>query len=310
MNEDLKYSPVVEIKELTKNYGSKAALSGIDVRIKKGTIFALLGPNGAGKSTTVKILEGLVKGDSGIVRVLGKDPWKDQNHLKAKIGVLPQEFNFFSDLTPAEGLKLYRSLFSSSVDLTKLLKLVLLDDSSRIKFSKLSGGQKQKLGLALSMINDPEVLFLDEPTVGLDPQARRSVWKIIKSFKENGKTVFLTTHYLEEAEQLADQVSIIDEGKVLANGPPEQIVNQFGTGRKIILKSGARMFDFLRKMDRKIVQEENFIEIPLSTEESLSELISEIERSGIPYQQLTVKSDSLEDVFLKMVGEPAGDDLN
>lgn len=304
-----KEESVIQVSNLLKVYDGTKAVNGIDFVVERGSIFALLGPNGAGKTTTVRILEGLLKRNSGVVTVLGLDPWSEHEKLKVKIGVMPQEFNFFEKLTPLDSINFYSDLFQSTVDPERLLKLVILDDSKHVPFEKLSGGQKQKLGLALSLVNDPEVLFLDEPTTGLDPSARRAIWSIIRTFKEQGKTIVLTTHYMEEAEQLADQVAIINKGKIIASGSPDEIVSNYGSGRKLVIRADRKMLEYLRALNIEATGNGGSLEIILESDANLSELISIIEKSGIKYSQLTVRSDSLEDVFVKLVGEMSEGEL-
>lgn len=296
---------VVSVRGLSKNFDDAPAVDGIDIEVERGTIYALLGPNGAGKSTTIRMLEGLLRKGSGDISVLNLDPWSELDKLKWKIGVMPQEFNFFEYLSPREGITLYSELFDVDINTDDLLRTVLLEKSGDTMFKNLSGGQKQKLGLALALVNDPELLFLDEPTTGLDPSSRRAIWSVIRSFKENGKTVILTTHYMEEAEQLADQVSIINRGRIIASGTPEEIVEKYGGGRKLILKAGGSMSDFLASKGILVTTEGGFIEIPLSDENSVLDLISLIEKSGIKYSRLTIRGDSLEDVFVRIVGNMA-----
>ena len=193
----------IEVHGLVKRYGSLAAVDGIDFTVGSGAVFAFLGPNGAGKTTTTEILEGLRRRTSGDVRVLGLDPWTEGRPLHRRIGVIPQDFRFFEKITPKEAIEYYRALFHTAVDPGELLAKVELLDKMHARFDTLSGGQKQKLGLALALTNNPEICFLDEPTTGLDPHARRAIWAVIRELKREGRTVFLTTHYLEEAELLA-----------------------------------------------------------------------------------------------------------
>ena len=188
----------IEVTSLKKHYGQLQAVDDISFSVQQGDIFSLLGPNGAGKTTTVEILEGLRERDSGNVRVLGVDPWKDGYALHKRIGVIPQGFRFFDKSTPIEAVKYYAELFDAKVDPETIIKEVTLEDSKNTIFENLSGGQKQKVGLALALVNSPELLFLDEPTTGLDPQARRTMWAVIRSLKREGRSILLTTHYLEE----------------------------------------------------------------------------------------------------------------
>ena len=222
----------IEVSSLQKAYGSLRAVDGISFSVRDGEVFSLLGPNGAGKTTTIEILEGLRERDAGDVRVLGLDPWKQGYELHKKIGVIPQGFKFVDYATPKEAINYYASLFGVKADADAILKRVILEDSADVYFSKLSGGQKQKVGLALSLVNDPQLVFLDEPTTGLDPQARRAVWEVIRTLKSEDRSVLLTTHYLDEAEELADEVAIMNHGRIIASGTPAEIIAQHGSGRQ------------------------------------------------------------------------------
>ena len=208
----------IEVSALKKCYGDLKAVDGISFTVNQGEVFGLLGPNGAGKTTTIEILEGLRAKDGGDIKVLGLDPWKNGYKLHQKIGVIPQEFTFLEKITPREAIIYYADLFNVEVDPDEILKEVLLEESAKTNFDSLSGGQKQKTGLALSLVNTPEMLFLDEPTTGLDPNARRAIWDVIRGLKAKGKTIILTTHYLDEAQQLADRVAIMDHGHIVAMG--------------------------------------------------------------------------------------------
>jgi ABC-2 type transport system ATP-binding protein len=227
----------IEVTSLKKHYGQLKAVDDISFSVQQGDIFSLLGPNGAGKTTTVEILEGLRERDAGDVRVLGMDPWEDGYALHRRIGVIPQGFRFFDKSTPIEAVRYYAELFDSKVDPETLIKEVTLEDSKNMIFENLSGGQKQKVGLALALVNSPELLFLDEPTTGLDPQARRTMWAVIRSLKREGRSILLTTHYLEEAQLLADKVAIMNKGKIIAAGSPEELINKYGSGKRQVMVS-------------------------------------------------------------------------
>ncbi len=243
----------IEVSSLKKSYGELVAVNGISFKVGNGEIFSLLGPNGAGKTTTVEILEGLREKDAGEVTVLGVDPWKDGYILHRRIGVIPQGFRFFDKATPKEAIRHYANLFGKEVDADLKLHKVILEDSSNIYFENLSGGQKQKVGLALAMVNDPEVLFLDEPTTGLDPQARRAMWKVIRELKREGRSILLTTHYLEEAEQLADRVAIMNHGKIIASGTPNEIILEFGMGERLSVFGSKELADYIRENSKLTV---------------------------------------------------------
>ena len=212
-------------------------MDDISFSVQNGDIFSLLGPNGAGKTTTVEILEGLRERDTGDVKVLGMDPWKEGYTLHRRIGVIPQGFRFFDKSTPIEAVKYYAELFEAKVDPDTIIKEVTLEDSKNTIFENLSGGQKQKVGLALALVNSPELLFLDEPTTGLDPQARRTMWAVIRSLKREGRSILLTTHYLEEAQILADKVAIMNKGKIIAAGSPQELIDRYGSGKRQVMVS-------------------------------------------------------------------------
>ncbi|TMI09669.1 ABC transporter ATP-binding protein, partial [Candidatus Bathyarchaeota archaeon] len=218
----------IEVSALQKSYGQLRAVDEISFSVNRGEVFSLLGPNGAGKTTTIEILEGIRQRDGGNVRVLGVDPWTSGYALHKKLGIIPQGFTFFPKAKPKEAIQYYADLFGVTVDSSEILRKVVLDDAVNTYFEDLSGGQKQKVGLALSLVNNPEMLFLDEPTTGLDPQARRAVWEVIRELKKEGRSIMLTTHYLEEAEVLADRVAIMNKGKIAAMGTPAEIIAQHG----------------------------------------------------------------------------------
>ena len=296
--------PAIEVDGLKKKYGELQAVDGISFSVGEGEVFSLLGPNGAGKTTTIEILEGLRDRDEGTTQVLGMDPWKSGYELHKKIGVIPQGFKFLDYPTPREAIVYYGALFGRKVDPDELLRRVILDDAENIWFQNLSGGQKQKLGMALSLVNDPEVVFLDEPTTGLDPQARRAVWEVVRRLKGEGRTVMLTTHYLEEAEELADRVAIMNHGRIVAIGTTAEIESKFGAGQRMVVKGGQGLFAYLQENTKLDVRRDGeAVTIMLRDKEDALVALGSIEESGAEWGDLTVKRDSLEDVFLKLVGE-------
>ena len=231
---------IVEVNNLSKKYGDKVAVNGISFRLSKGEVFAFLGPNGAGKTTTVEILECLRAPSGGQAKVLDYDVSKrsDQAEIRKRIGVLPQDFNAIDRLTVRENIDYFGSMYDHHLDPDQLIELVDLKDKRDSQFKTLSGGLKQRVGLAVALVNDPSVVFLDEPTTGLDPRARRDVWSIIEQLKHQGKTVFLTTHYMEEAEYLADTVSIIDHGQIVASGTPGELIDSYGGKKTLVIREG------------------------------------------------------------------------
>jgi ABC-2 type transport system ATP-binding protein len=212
----------IEVTNLVKAYGSLRAVDGVDCEVRTGEVFSFLGPNGAGKTTTVEILEGLRRRTSGEVRVLECDPWTQLDRLRSRIGVIPQDFHFFPKLTPREAIRLYASLFNVKVDAHELLSRVELQDKADDHYDTLSGGQHQKMGVALALVNDPELLFLDEPTTGLDPISRRDLWTLLTDLASD-RFLILTTHYLEEAERLANLIGVLHKGKLIGLGTLEQL---------------------------------------------------------------------------------------
>jgi ABC-2 type transport system ATP-binding protein len=294
----------IEVSGLVKQYGTLAAVDGIDFSVPRGTVFSFLGPNGAGKTTTTEILEGLRRRTSGEVRVLDLDPWTDGTVLHRRIGVIPQDFRFFEKITPREAIVYYRSLFGTSVDPLELLGRVALADKANSRFDTLSGGQKQKLGLALALTNDPEICFLDEPTTGLDPTARRAIWTVIRTLKREGRTVFLTTHYLEEAEMLADRVAIIHHGKIIAAGTPAEIIREYGKPARLMVEGSPELAAYLRRtVGVSASAEDGKVSVELNDKGDALKVLTAIQASGLPWSSFATAQDNLEDVFVRLVGE-------
>src|ERR1700686_2669875 len=221
-------SPAISVQGLRKSYGDVEAVKGIDFEIRSGEVFGLLGPNGAGKTTTVEILEGLRPRTGGQVAVLGFDPDKQRQRLKDRIGVCLQATNLPDKIRVHESMEVFASFYTRNVNLDQLLKRLQLEEKRNAFYGTLSGGQKQRLALALALVNDPQVLFLDEPTAGLDPQVRREIYDIIEELKKDKKTILITTHYIEEAERLCDRVAIVDHGRVIALGSPRELKQRSG----------------------------------------------------------------------------------
>ena len=219
-------SAIVSVRELRKRYGEIQAVDGVSFEVQQGEVFALLGPNGAGKTTTVEILEGLRAADSGTAIVAGVDVAKDPAGVKERIGVQLQQSTFPENFLTKEIVDLFAIFYRRRVDAMALLRAVGLEDRAKQRSEKLSGGQRQRLSIAVAMVNEPQVLFLDEPTTGLDPQARRNLWELIRDIRKRGTTVFLTTHYLDEAEVLCDRVAIMDSGKIIALDSPRALITQ------------------------------------------------------------------------------------
>jgi len=301
--------PSVHVQGLQKHYGSFHAVKGLDFDIHPGEVFGLLGPNGAGKTSTVEILEGLRPRDGGHVEVLGIDPGRDSRTLKDRIGVCLQSTNLPGRITLREALRLFASLYSRAIDGDALLKRLQLWEKRDAAYESLSGGQKQRLALALALVNDPQMLFLDEPSAGLDPQARLEIHGLVQDLRREQRTILLTTHYIEEAEKLCDRVAIVDEGRIVAMGTPEEIrARAAGRSRVDVhceqpLPSGdlpvwADVEACDLSADRR--------RITLTTRRAartLVDLVRWIDQQGIEPSDVQLRRPSLEDVFIELTGK-------
>ena len=295
----------IRVENLTKKYGDLVAVNSISFKVRKGEVFAFLGPNGAGKTTTVEILECIRKPTSGEAYVLGYDIRKESKEIKRVIGILPQEFEAFDRLTVRENLEYFAGIYGVEQDVDSLIRMVGLEDKKDTLYKNLSSGLKKRLGVAIALVNNPEIVFLDEPTSGLDPQARRAVWKVIRDLKRKGKTVFLTTHYMNEAEALADTVTIIHKGEIVAQGTPEELIEKFGRRSLLIIrKCDERAVEVLKEkgFETEFNVTNGSLEIPLSSHRSLREILDTLTRSRIRFGEIHIKSSSLEDVFLNLIG--------
>jgi ABC-2 type transport system ATP-binding protein len=304
----------IEVENLTKRYGDLLAVNDISFNVRKGEVFALLGPNGAGKTTTVEIIDTIRTLTSGKVTLLGMDVTKKKHDIVPRIGVLPQGFSSFDRITVRETLQYYSRLFCSmNTDIDGLIELANLKDKSKEQFKNLSGGLKQRLGIAIALVNDPEVVFLDEPTTGLDPRARREVWEVLLGLKKKGKTVFLTTHYMEEAELLADTVAIISKGKIIAMGSPDDLIESNANYLGLTLKSvDEKVFEIVRKMGFEPVHDNHRgIKVRVEHTDDVRKILNAIKDAGVPFLGMDLRKPNLEEVFLKLTGEglregPAG----
>jgi ABC-2 type transport system ATP-binding protein len=297
----------IEVETLTKRYGDFLAVNDVSFNVRKGEVFAFLGPNGAGKTTTVEIIETIRTPTSGIVSLLGMDVTKRKRDILPRIGVLPQGFSSFDRITVRETIQYYSRLFCCrNTDVDGLIELANLTAKSKEQFKNLSGGLKQRLGIAIALVNDPEVVFLDEPTTGLDPRARREVWEVLLGLKKKGKTVFLTTHYMEEAELLADAVAIISKGKIVAMGSPDELIESNANYLVLTLKfvdENAR--EIVRKMGYAPIQHEIHKNIKVRVEHTgdVQKILNAITDAGVSLLGLDVRKPNLEEVFMKLTGE-------
>ncbi len=300
----------IEVNSLKKYYGNLKAVDGISFTVEQGEVFGLLGPNGAGKTTTIEIMEGLREREGGDVKIFGLDPWKNGYEVHKKIGVIPQNFTFFEKTSPREAINYYANLFNVKVDAEVILKEVLLEDMAKQNFENLSGGQKQKMGLALSLVNSPDLLFLDEPTTGLDPNARRAIWEVIRGLKAKGKTIILTTHYLDEAQQLSDRVAIMDHGRIVAMGTTQEIIQQHGSGERLEIQGNKKLADYIKantelEVDFDVAR--RTVIVPLKKRIDALAALAAAEQSGLEWGEIQTRQDSLDDVFIKLVTEPLGE---
>jgi len=296
---------VIEVEKLTKRYGDLLAVNDISFNVRKSEVFALLGPNGAGKTTTVEIIDTIRPPTSGNVRLLGMDVTKKKHDIVPRIGVLPQGFSSFDKITVRETLQFYARLFHRrNADIDGLIELVNLKEKTGEHYKNLSGGLRQRLGIAIALVNDPEVVFLDEPTTGLDPRARREVWDVLLGLKKKGTTVFLTTHYMEEAELLADTVAIISKGKIIAMGSPGELIESNANYLVLTLQIvDEKAFEIVRKMGFEPVHDDhdNF-KVRVEHTDDVQEILNAIKDAGTSLHSLDVRKPNLEEVFLKLTG--------
>ncbi len=298
---------VVEVKNLVKTYGSVKAVDGISFSVPRGEVFGMLGPNGAGKTTTVEIIEGLRTADSGTVSLLGMDVSRDIRAIKERIGVQSQHPALFPNLTVEESIDFFRTLYKTSLPASAIIGLARLEESRKILYRNLSGGQQQRLSVALAFVNDPDVLFLDEPTTGLDPQARRAMWDVVENFHRTGKTVFLTTHYMEEAQRLCDRVAIMDHGKVIALDSPRRMIEEHIKESAIQFKMtnypGDKTLAGLTGVTKAIREGDEVLLYTSDIPAAITALLSLAAERSAALSELYVRQATLEDVFLKLTGK-------
>ena len=297
---------IVQVKGLAKLYGDVLAVENVSFAVRAGEIFGILGPNGAGKTTTLEIIEGLRQADAGTVTVDGLDVRRQRRAVQQRIGVQLQASTLPDLLRAGEALDLFASLYPGSLTRDGLLERLGLGERRRTYATDLSGGQQQRLSLALALVNDPKVLFLDEPTTGLDPQARRSVWELISEIRQDGKTVVLTTHYMEEAETLCDRIAIMDRGKIVALDTPRELIGQLTEEGSIECSLGDKLpTDVLDGLSGVVEQERLEQTVVLRSVDlngTLVALLQLLTELGLPLNTLQVRTPTLEDVFLSLTG--------
>jgi ABC-2 type transport system ATP-binding protein len=279
----------VEVSGLRKSYDGVEAVRGIDFELRSGEVFGLLGPNGAGKTTTVEILVGYRRRDAGEVRVLGADPERAARTWRGRIGVVPQSGELFPNLSVLEHLELFAGYYEKPRPAREVLALVGLEEKAGAKSRTLSGGQRRRLDLGVALVGDPELLFLDEPTTGFDPSARRAAWDTIRALRSLGKTILLTTHYIEEAHRLADRVAVLRKGEIVASGTPAELIAQ---GPSTVIR-------YRRDGEEVVVETEEPVRV-------LHELTSQALRDGFELEELEVHRPTLEEVYLSLTEELAG----
>ena len=303
--------PIIEVQDLRKSYGDVKAVDGVSFSVEVGEVFGMLGPNGAGKTTTVEILEGLRLRDSGAVRVLGLDPGREQRDLKRQIGVQLQQVALYPRLRVVEVIELFASFYGRAGVADHLVALLGLEERRRAFVKDLSGGQQQRLSVALALVNDPPMIFLDEPTTGMDPQARRSLWETIEQFKAQGRTVLLTTHYMEEAERLCDRVAVMDHGHIIAVDAPEGLVRaHFAEDAIEFTQRNGMTSDEIERLPAVVnasVQADRVSMFSDDVPTSMSALLQLGQERGEPIQDLRLRRATLEDVFLKLTGRTLRD---
>ena len=314
----------VSVHGLRKRYDDVVAVDGLDLEIGAGECFGLLGPNGAGKTTTIEICEGLTEADEGDVVILGRRWATDERALREQLGIQLQETQLAEKLTVAETLRLFRSFYATGRSIDDVIRLVQLEEKRDGRVGKLSGGQKQRLALACAIVGDPELLFLDEPTTGLDPQSRRQIWDLVEEFKATGRTILLTTHYMDEAERLCDRVAIVDHGKVIALGTPRDLIASLGAEHMVefvltaptdgagqLSESTWRSLEGVRAARPLHGSNGHSAAWELRAGElhrTVPALLAELSRRGLQLAELRTHSATLEDVFVHLTGRQLRDE--
>jgi ABC-2 type transport system ATP-binding protein len=303
--------PVIDVADLRKCYGDVKAVDGVTFQVGRGEVFGMLGPNGAGKTTTIEILEGLREPDSGAVKVLGMDVTRHASSIKQRIGVQLQTVSLYPRLTVTELLDLFRSFYDHSVPTRQLIDAVDLGERAKARSMNLSGGQQQRLSIALALVNDPELIFLDEPTTGLDPQARRSLWDMVKGLQARGKSIMLTTHYMEEAAELCDRVAIMDHGHILEMGTVPELIGRRFKERAVFFDSMAKLpaerLGKLGGVTRATQEDGQTVLYSKDVPDTIGGLLAMADELGAEPHNLGIRQATLEDVFLDLTGRALRD---
>jgi ABC-2 type transport system ATP-binding protein len=305
----------LRVRQLRKTYKDVVAVNDLDLEVRPGECFGLLGPNGAGKTTTIEICEGLTTADAGEVEVLGLHWPADATALRQRLGIQLQETQLSEKLTVLETIQLFRSFFHQGPEPLHVIGLVQLEEKAKSRVGNLSGGQKQRLALACALVGNPDFLFLDEPTTGLDPQARRQLWELIEQFKLSGRTILLTTHYMDEAERLCDRVAIMDHGKVIAQGTPRELIASVCAEHLVEFSAGTRAHPLdltaVSALDgiRDVQHENGSVRMQVTElHRAVPALLAELGRQSVPLTELRTHSATLEDVFVTLTGRHLRDE--
>ncbi|MFZ0532018.1 MAG: ABC transporter ATP-binding protein [Anaerolineales bacterium] len=304
--------PIVKVEGLRKTYGATVAVDEVSFNVREGEIFGMVGPNGAGKTTTIECLEGLRKPNLGQVTVLGVDPQHESHFLHIHTGMQLQQSNLPDRMKVWEALDLYSSFYPKAINWEELLVHLGLEEKRNTQFAKLSGGQKQRLFIALALLPDPQLIFLDELTTGLDPQARHAIWDLVRDVRSKGKTILLTTHYMEEAEQLCDRVAILDHGRIVAMDTPAELIRSLGGEERLIFTVERVLSPEFEKAINQIgrleIQGEKMVVHGNTSQDSLvSDVVSLLAKLSIKFHDLRSEQSTLEDVFLKLTGREMKD---
>jgi ABC-2 type transport system ATP-binding protein len=297
---------VIQVDSLVKRYNDVTAVDGVSFAVNRGEVFSFVGPNGAGKTTTVEILVCLRDVTEGKATVLGFDvsTRKGKQQIRKRVGVCPQEFSTFDLLTVKENINYYKKMYDSGRDTDELIDLVNLKHKTKTLYKNLSGGLKKRVAIAITLVNDPDIIFLDEPTTGLDPKARRDVWDLIEGLRDQGKTVFLTTHYMDEAEVLSDRVVIISSGKIIADGTPSELILKHGGKTTLIVEEGGKdAYEALKDVFPKARVDNGDVLVPLKGKSDLPKAVMVLNDNKVNYAELIVRRPNLEDVFLNLTGK-------
>jgi ABC-2 type transport system ATP-binding protein len=297
---------VIDVQDLRKRYGDTRAIDGVSFAVHRGEVFGMLGPNGAGKTTTIECLEGLRDPDAGSIQILGMRQGPDREQIKSRIGLQLQTTGLYPKLSVIELLELFATFYPNAPSVQSLIDLVGLNEKRNTRSKDLSGGQRQRLSLALALVGNPDIVFLDEPTTGLDPQARRAVWDVVQGLKQQGRTVMLTTHYMEEAEQLCDRVAVMDHGLIIELDSPSALVSRFfqETAIEFAVPDGwpTDQLASLAGVNHHMLEDGRVVLYSIDVPHTMAALFNLTSNDNLAFSDISVRQATLEDVFLKLTG--------